>query len=113
MLWLLILILVQVAIAGAVIFVLKRLLDRELVQAALERLHAVAVAAGTGDVVVKHCGVLSSQVQGQIQSIVRSKSPQAKVIFQEDAALRGGLAVQLPGEFIDFSLAARLKNFWQ
>ena len=108
--WLLVLIVFQCAIAAGVVFFLKRRLDRELMEGALEKLYSVVPASG--QVIVKCAGPLSPEVQSRIQSMVRRKSTEVKVIVQEDPALKGGLVIEIPGQVIDFSLANRLKNFW-
>ncbi len=107
----LIALLIQILVATAVIFILKHKLDRELVEASLEKLHAAAFQA-PGQIMVKSYKVLSREIQGHFKSIVRRKAADAEIIFVQDKALKGGVIIELPQEKIDFSLAGRLRNFW-
>lgn len=110
--WVFVLIVVQVIIAAVVIFVLKRLLDKELVQAALEKLQGADIPTGDPQVDVRFCPPLSPEVKARVQSVVRHKSPAAKVVFSEDPSLKGGLVITVAGVVMDFSMTGRLKNFW-
>ena len=108
--WLLILIVMQSVIAAVVILVLKHLLDKELIEAALEKLQA-ASGGLSGQVKVKSAKDLNSQIQHRIQSLLRGK--ETKVIFELDPSLKGGLRIEFSaGNPIDCSMAGRLKNLW-
>ena len=107
----LILVVVQVVIAAIVIFVLKHLLEKELNAAALEKLHTLNLSAGQ-EVTVTSAGVLREKLKVQLQALLCRKSPDVKVIFQQDQDIRGGMIIELPGETLDFSIANRLKHFW-
>ncbi len=108
--WIIVLVLVQLLIAGVVIFVLKRLLDRELMLTALEKLDSLEPVK---EITVKYAGHLSDAIRSKIQSILRRKTEGIKVIFIESSELKGGLVIEAEGVVFDFSLAGRLKNFWQ
>ena len=110
--WIIILILVQTVIAGAVIFVLKRLLDRELIEAALEKAQAVALTPLPEAIVVTSAGTLNVQASQRFQSIFKRKAPDVNIVFEQDPALQGGVVIAWGREHLDFSIASRLKNFW-
>ncbi len=107
-----IVILVQAVVAAVVIYVLKRQLDRELVEAALEKLQGFHWEGITGDIVIKSQPSLKPQSQAHAQAIVHRKLPQARIVFVTDSSIWGGIVIELSGQTLDFSLVNRLKNFW-
>ena len=103
---------VQCVIVAAVVFILKRLLDRELIEGALEKLQATVIAPAQGEIIIKSAAVLNQEIQSRVQSLVRRRAPDIKVVFTRDSGLKGGIVIESSGGVIDFSLASRLKNFW-
>lgn len=110
MMWIIVLIVLQCAIAAGVVIFLKRRLEGELVEAALEKLYSVVPASG--QVMVRSAAPLDAQVQSRIRSLARRKSSDVNVVFQEDPDLKGGLVIEAGGQVLDFSVANRMKHFW-
>ena len=102
---------VQVVIAGVVIFILKRLLDKELVEAALEKLQGLSAGDIAGEIVLR-VNRPDFKVQGRFEDLVRRRFPAAQLIVQEDAGLKGGVVLIVAGQTLDFSITSRLKGFW-
>ena len=103
--------LVQILIAVGVIFVLKHKLNRELTEAALEKLHAAAFGT-SGPIIVKSHRALSQETQNRMRSMVNRRSARAEVVFEQDRTLKGGIVIDLPGGSIDCSLAGCIKKLW-
>ena len=102
---------VQVLVAGIVIFILKRLLDKELIEAALEKLQGLHAPENVGDIIVR-LGRSDFQAQGRFEELTRRRFPRAKLSVEEDAALKGGVIITIGDQTLDFSVASRLKGFW-
>ncbi len=107
-----IVIVVQIVIVAVVVVVLKRLLDKELIDAALERMIHAGIPEGVSTVVVKSSGTLNDVVKARVGQALRSRSSTVEIIFQQDASIKGGLIVEMGTQVLDFSIANRLKNFW-
>ncbi len=105
-------VLLQVVIGAVAVFVLVRLLDKELIEAALERLQAVSAAELFGPVHFKTARPLNPEHRGRIQSIFKRKAVQGKIIFEENLALKGGLLIAYNDQVLDFSLSSRLQKLW-
>ncbi len=103
---------VQCVIAVVVIAVLKHLLDRELVEAALEKLQAAALAGVSGTLKVRSSGDIQENIKTRVQSLVRRKAPEMKIEYVHDPSLKGGLFIEWSGGSIDCGLAGRVKNIW-
>lgn len=112
MISILILLIVQLAIAGIVIFVLKRLLDRELEKAALEKLASFKTMGTVDNVIVYYASSLPLRVEEEIRALVKRKFTDSKIIFEKLSDLKGGLMIKIVDEVLDFSLSSRLENFW-
>jgi F0F1-type ATP synthase delta subunit len=106
------LVVLQLVIAGIVIFVLKRLLDRELEQAAIEKAMSLKNNEQVKLVNIYSAKVLSEQVKAQITSVVKNKFVNGKIIFEQLSNLKGGLIIKVEEEVLDFSLSSRLEHFW-
>ncbi|NTV28539.1 MAG: F0F1 ATP synthase subunit delta [Candidatus Omnitrophica bacterium] len=102
----------QVLAAIVVGYVLKRLMDRELMLAALERVEMFA-PAGVGDeaekVVIVSAGPMPAEQRARFVAILKDKLPHAEIEFLENADLRGGVVIEIAGEVLDFSLVTRLQ----
>ena len=102
--------LAQCFIAVIVIAVLKRLLERELIEAGFEQLQAALLPAETPQVTVRSALDLKPETRGRAQAVLKRKAADIKIIFTSDPALKGGIVFEWPGGNIDCSLADRLKN---
>src|SRR5690348_1946037 len=94
---------VQLVIAVTVILVLKKLLDRELVDAALEKLESYKPADGIKQVSVR-LAKANEMINHRLQSVCRKKFAQAQLQMEQDPAIKGGLIIELDGDVLDFSM---------
>jgi F0F1-type ATP synthase delta subunit len=102
--------LAQGLVAAAVIFVLKRVLDKELMKAALEQLESGQIPSATGEIVVRFSAPVSDEFKNHLESIRRRRFTGAKVDFRRDAGLKGGVVIEAGEILLDFSLAGRLRD---
>ena len=101
---------VQLLIAAAVIFILKRLLDKELAEAALEKfqgLEARDIAA-----ISIRLGRQDLHLRSRFEELARRRFPGARLTIEDDAALKGGVLIIIGEQVLDYSVADRLRNFW-
>lgn len=106
-------IMVQVIVASVVIYGLKRRLDRELIEAAIEKLSVIKGSDEQGLIVVTSQINLKESWRFSIERIIKHKFSSAEIIFKQDPLLKGGIIINAFGQTLDFSIANRLKNFWQ
>jgi F0F1-type ATP synthase delta subunit len=102
----------QCVFAVAVIFVLKKLLDRELIRAALEKFEACKTPPDIKEITVLSAAGIGEEFKGHLESIRQRKMPQANLNFRENAALKGGIVIAMGDILLDFSLLSRLEHFW-
>ena len=112
MLTLLIVFLGQCVFAVVVIFVLKKLLDKELTGAALEKFESCKQSPDIKEIIVRSASSLDDEFKRRLESVRQRKFSQANLNFQQDAALKGGVVIVVGDLFLDFSLSNRLQNFW-
>ncbi len=111
MIQLFLLMIVQLVIVVIVILVLKRLLDRELKKAALEKLQTLKIN-GEKIITVYYTGQLSHNVKEELLGIVKNKNKESKLVFEQNQILKGGLVIVVDEQMLDFSVSNRLENFW-
>jgi len=109
---LLILLLVQCLLAIGVVFVLKKILDRELIEVALENLEACKTSPDVKEIIVRLPSAVSDEIKSHLESIRKRKFIQANLNIQEDRALKGGMVIAVGDVLLDFSLSSRLQHFW-
>jgi F0F1-type ATP synthase delta subunit len=102
----------QCVIAVVVIFVLKKLLDKELMMAALERFESCKTSPEIKEIAVHSASTISDEFKSHFESIKQRKFAQANLNFQENADLKGGVVIAVGDLLLDFSLSSRLQNFW-
>lgn len=102
----------QCVIAAIVIIVLKKLLDRELMNAALEKFESCKASADIKEITVLSSSRIKDEVQGRLESIRKRKFVQAKLIYRVEPQVKGGIVIALEDILLDFSLSSRLQNFW-
>jgi F0F1-type ATP synthase delta subunit len=107
-----IVIVLQIVIAGIVFSILWRLLDRELVAAAIEKLMSVKTSAEVKVVNVYHGNVLPVRIEEKLKILVKNKFTNSDVFFEQLKSLKGGLIIKVADEVLDFSISSRLENFW-
>ena len=105
-------IVLQVIVACIVIYVLGRKLDRELIEAAVEKLSVIKGSEAPGVVIVISCVPLQDQWRQAIEGLIKRKFTAAEVIFKQEVSVKGGVVIEMIGQTLDFSVANRLKNFW-
>jgi F0F1-type ATP synthase delta subunit len=106
------LVVLQLAIAGIVIFFLKRVLNRELEKVAVEKLVSIKPSESVDLVTVYYAYSLPSVIEQEIRTLIKNKFTEAKIIFEQLRPLKGGLMIKIKDEILDFSLSSRLENFW-
>lgn len=109
---LIIIIVLQIVIALIVVVVLKRLLDRELEKAAIEKMASLKNDPDAKMVSVYSAQSLPLNVQQQLTFVIKNKFSNAKVSFSELRDLKGGVMIKFDENILDFSLSSRLENFW-
>ncbi len=109
--WVITFVMVQLIIAVTVVLVLRKLLEKELIEAALERLEYFKPVQG-GECIVRFASQLDVQVENRFKSWCSRKCAGSSLCFEQDGALKGGVMIIFGNETLDFSLANRLKNFW-
>lgn len=109
-------IILQMIVVAVAVYVLMRLLDRDLVLIAIERARGFQPseeAKKAEKIVVIAAGKLSADWQAQLSSALKKKCFRAEIEFLENPTLRGGLVVEIAGEVWDYSLMNRLKHLFQ
>jgi F0F1-type ATP synthase delta subunit len=103
---------VQLIFAAVVFFILKKLLDRELLGAALEKFESCESSPAIKEITVYSASRISDESRGRFESIRQRKFSGANLNFMENAGLKGGLVISMENVLLDFSLYSRLHNFW-
>ena len=102
----------QCVFALVVIFILKKLLDKELMRAALESFDSCKTSSDIREITVRWATPISDEFKSHLEYIRKHKFAQANLNFQEDSTLKGGVIIVLGDCHLDFSLSNRLQNFW-
>jgi len=102
----------QCVFVVAVVFVLKGLLDKELLRAALEKFESCKVPEEIKEITVLSAKNISDEYKSHLESVRKRKMPQASLKYMENADLKGGVVIAAGDLFLDFSLSSRLQNFW-
>lgn len=105
-------IVLQALVAVAAVYVLKRLLEKDLVRAALEQVGVFDPsdeARRAERIVVLFAGDVPTTNRAVLAQLLKEKCPRADIDFLEDPALMGGLVIEIAGKVMDYSLANRLK----
>jgi len=105
----------QTVVAVFVLFLLKKLLSRELFLCALEQIAHVPADQGAGidEVVVVAAGRISGDEEFRLRTVIKERFPQADIIVGEDHALGGGLLVRAGGHVFDFSLWTKIRQLFK
>ena len=107
-----ILVIVQTAIAVIVVFVLKKLLDKELIESALEKFTSLKSSEDITRLEVRYASPLNPMVQQRLKSLAQRKFTKVNMTWQEDKSLKGGVVIVVGDETFDFSITNRLQHFW-
>lgn len=100
----------QVAVAVFIIFVLKKLLERELFMSMLEKVAHLPTLQGecVDDIVVVAGGKLTGDEEFRLRMTMKEKFPQADVTVGEDRSLWGGVVLRAGDHVFDFSLRTKI-----
>ena len=109
---LLIIFFIQCVIAVVAIFILKKLLDKELMEAALEKLESCKASEEVKEISVHSATEINPEYKSRIQSVCKRKFAQARLDILLDPLLKGGVVIKAGEYSLDFSLSNRLQNFW-
>ncbi len=110
--WIITFVVVQLIMAVIVVLVLRKLLEKELIEAALEKLEYFKPAQGGGEFIIRVASHLDGRIEDRFKSWCGRRFAGSKISFEQDGALKGGVVIVAGGEVLDFSLANRLKNLW-
>ncbi len=104
----------QIIIISVVVFILKKILEKQLVDIAIQKLDTMPLNEFDSDsskVVVVSYGHLKGSLKNKITQIVTRKiNKSASVIVQRDSRLWGGVIIKWNKGTIDLSLISRLKE---
>ena len=107
-----ILVLVQTAIAVAVVLVLKKLLNKELIESALEKFTSLKTSPDTTRLEIHYAAPLNPAFQERFKLLAQRKFTHVALVWQEDKSLKGGVVLIVGNETFDFSITNRLRHFW-
>jgi F0F1-type ATP synthase delta subunit len=103
----------QVVVALIVIAVLKKLLDRELVESALEQLEVFKYQGDLSEIkkifVISH-KTMSPEIQTRFKSIAARRLKEVPIEFSTDIGFKGGVKVVIAQTQIDCTLSDRLQK---
>jgi len=102
----------QIVFAIIVIVVLKKLLEKELYLAAVEKFETCKVTEGTKEITIRSASVINDEFKSYFEIIQKRRMPQVSLNFEIDGALKGGVVIVIGDQVFDFSLANRLEHFW-
>lgn len=105
----------QILTALAVIFVLSRNLNKELIKFALEQFEVLKIKEDLAlikEIVVVSSGVLDDAVTARMKTIASQRFKGVVLNFSSNPALRGGMIIIVGEEVIDCSAKTRLNNLW-
>ncbi len=104
----------QLFVAGIVVYVLKKILDHQLIDLAIKRFQNIYLADDdqrlTGIIVVSS-KTITHRTHERLHGVALKKFGRPmEIIVKIDRGLRGGLVIKLNSTTIDFSLIGRLKE---
>lgn len=106
--------LLQIIVAAIVIFILKKVLDRQLQQLAVKKLDYLKLDKddlASETIILSAPGPVSLATQEAVARLSQKKFGRSvKIVTRADPSLRGGLVIKLKRTIIDFSLVGRLKE---
>ena len=107
-----IIIILQLIIAGIVVFILKNFLNRELEKAAVEKVMSLRANEDVKAINIYYAQSLPINVAEEFKVLIQNKFVNSKIEFEQLQDLKGGLIIKVGEEILDFSLSSRLENFW-
>lgn len=107
-------ILAQLVVISLIIFVLKKIFDRQLIELAVhsvEALDAGRVDKNLTELTVVTYGDLSSINRQRIIDALRKKiNKTVNVIATKDKGIKGGMIIKIQNQSFDYSLVGRLRE---
>ncbi len=105
----------QVLAALLVLFVLKKLCDRELFACALEKFSHLKKDENSAvhEVVVVAAEKLSGADEARLRALIHEKLDIAEIIIGEDGSLWGGIVIRSGGDVLDFSLQTKIRQIFK
>ena len=101
--------LVQAFIFASIIFILKKILDKMLIEAALREFNARDFKAVSEVRVIVHKELALKYREITIKLAKGKCGDKIQVVFEKDAAIWGGMIIKCGGQVIDCSLIDRLR----
>lgn len=104
----------QLTFMAVIIFILVRLLNKHLVQLAVERFEALpdgSIDRAAGQLTVVVAGQIPGGLEEKLVRLVSLKmNGPMSIAIKQDPSIFGGVMIFLPGQTIDYSLRCRLKE---
>ena len=104
----------QIIVGTIVVFVLKKVLDHQLVELAIKTFKYVKLEPDDlklGSILVKSPFKVSQKTQNQILELAEKNFGRPmSIVIKKDRSLKGGMIIYLNSLIIDYSLVGRLKE---
>ena len=100
----------QFLIACIIFAFLKKILNEDLIELAVEKLKNSQLNPGLNEVVIISYKQMKGSTKNRIEREIKSKRDNLLVQFSELKELKGGVVIQMGEHIIDCSLLTRLKN---
>jgi len=104
----------QIVVIATIIFFLKKRLDKQLVELAVQKFGMLSpenVGPEQKDVLVITFRKLSEEIRGKLLGMGQKRlNRMLNLIVKEDKAIKGGMVIKFKDFSIDYSLASRLKE---
>ena len=108
-------VLFQLVFAVVVLFVMKKLMNRELFLSALEQLYAAAGENNfdTRQVEAIFAARCSADEEAQVRAVAKERFPSAEVVIRIDPSQWGGVVFRIADKVIDCSLLTKINQFFK
>ncbi len=104
----------QILVAAGVIFVLKKILDHQLVELAIKKFQNTTLKQEdqklTGILVLSSSRIKPFLYQRLVNEAQKKFNRPVEIVTKRDKSLRGGLMIKLNSATIDFTLVGRLRE---
>ena len=100
----------QFLIACIIFAFLKKILDEDLIELAVEKLKNSQLNPALNEVVIISYKRMKDATKSRIEREIKLKRDKLSVRFSESKELKGGVVIQMGENIIDCSLLTRLKN---
>ncbi|MDD3375620.1 MAG: F0F1 ATP synthase subunit delta [Candidatus Omnitrophica bacterium] len=104
----------QIVVGAIVVFILKKILDYQLVELAIKTFKNVKLEPDDlklGSILVGSPFSVSKKTQNRILELAEKKFERSmSIVIKKDKSLKGGMIIYLNSLIIDYSLVGRLKE---